>query len=108
MSEGNSGTTSITFTVTLSHWLQCHCQLSLILQRLAAIIPVLLGTLTFAAGETTKTISVTVTGDQIDEGASETFKVNLTSPSNNAQLSATVGAAEAMVLVRMMTRLVLY
>jgi hypothetical protein len=39
------------------------------------------GTLTFAAGETTKTISVPIAGDLLDE-ASETFLVNLTSPTS--------------------------
>ena len=38
------------------------------------------GTLIFAAGETTKTITVTVNGDALNE-ANETFFVNLTTPS---------------------------
>lgn len=47
------------------------------------------GTLTFAPGETTKTISVNVVGDTRYE-ANETFSVELTSPGN-----ATLGRAEA-------------
>src|SRR5207249_2930701 len=43
------------------------------------------GSLTFAAGTTTRTVSVTTLGDTIPE-ANETFVVNLTSPTN-----ATIG-----------------
>src|SRR5262249_51997080 len=39
------------------------------------------GTLTFAAGETSKTIAVLVNGDRLAE-PNETFSVNLTSPNN--------------------------
>ena len=39
------------------------------------------GTLTFAAGETSKTVSVTVTGDAVDE-PNETVVVTLSAPSN--------------------------
>ena len=39
------------------------------------------GTLTFAPGDTGKTVTVVITDDDIDEG-NETFKVNLTNPSN--------------------------
>src|SRR5262249_43463388 len=47
------------------------------------------GTLTFAAGETLKTISVSVNGDTTVE-SNETFFVNLSNPSN-----ATLGRAQA-------------
>ena len=52
------------------------------------------GTLTFAAGETSKTVAVTVTGDNLDEG-NETVVLRLSSASNatlsggNATLDAT-------------------
>ena len=39
------------------------------------------GTLIFAPGDTGKTVTVVITDDDIDEG-NETFKVNLTNPSN--------------------------
>ena len=43
------------------------------------------GTLTFAAGETSKTISISVNGDEVAE-ANETFSVILSAPSSNAEL----------------------
>ena len=46
------------------------------------------GTLTFAAGETSKTVTVTVTGDTLDE-PNETVRVVLSGPAN-----ATLGTAE--------------
>ena len=39
------------------------------------------GTVTFAAGVTSQTLTVAVNGDTLNE-ASETFQVNLTSPTN--------------------------
>ncbi len=48
------------------------------------------GTLTFAPGETSKTISVAVTGDDLDE-PDETVLVSLSGPSN-AAVSASAGA----------------
>lgn len=98
VTEGNSGTVTITFTVTLSHAAASNVTVNYATANdtatAGADYTATSGTLTFAAGETSKTIAVTVNGDQVDEGASETFKVNLTSPSNNAQLSATAGATE--------------
>ena len=48
-------------------------------------------TLTFAAGETSKTVTVTTTGDELAEG-NETFTVTLSSPTN-ATLSTTAATA---------------
>ena len=42
------------------------------------------GTVTFAPGETEKSVAVTVQGDVIDEGSSETFTFNLSNPTNAA------------------------
>ena len=50
-----------------------------------------LTTLTFAPGETTKTVPVQVTGDALDE-VNETFKLVLSSPTN-AAISASTGTA---------------
>src|SRR5262249_25626487 len=85
VTEGNSGTVSAVFTVALSA---------------ASTLPVTVsyatadgtataggdyqsasGTLTFAPGETNKTISVSAIGDTIDE-PDETFSVNLLAPTN--------------------------
>jgi hypothetical protein len=84
VAEGNSGAVAATFTVTLSP---------------ASTEPVTVdyatadgtatgsdyqaasGTLTFAPGETTKTIIVLVNGDRVPE-QNETFVVNLSSPTN--------------------------
>lgn len=51
------------------------------------------GTVTFSPGETLKTISVQVNGDNVDE-INETFLINLTSPTN-----ATIGAAQGSVTI---------
>jgi hypothetical protein len=82
VAEGNSGTTNMTFTVTLTH---------------AATVPVTLqyatangtaasgsdyqpasGTLVISAGQTTGTITIPVNGDATPEG-DETFYINLSS-----------------------------
>ena len=52
------------------------------------------GTLTFAPGATTQTISVTVNGDTTDE-ADETFDVNLTTPSPSSSTITTASATGA-------------
>ena len=44
------------------------------------------GTLTFAANETSKTVSVSILGDNIDEG-NETFTLRLSNPTGNAFLA---------------------
>lgn len=90
--EGNSGTQSATFTVTLSA---------------ASGRPVLVtygtvddtagpgdyvaqtGTLTFAPGTTTRTVTITLTGDALDE-VNETFQVSLVS-AEGASLADTIG-----------------
>ncbi len=46
------------------------------------------GTLTFAAGETSKSINIPITSDNLYEGASETFNITLSGPTGGAILSA--------------------
>ena len=46
------------------------------------------GTLNFAAGELSKLITVPILNDNVFEGASETFSVNLSSPTGGALLSS--------------------
>ncbi|SEN60784.1 hypothetical protein SAMN05192583_3136 [Sphingomonas gellani] len=50
------------------------------------------GTLTFAAGQTSATVSVTVTGDTVAE-SNETFFLNLSNPTGDARLADAQGQA---------------
>jgi len=84
--EGNSGTSSMVFTVTMTPG--C-CQNVTVNYATADGTATLAdndyqstnGTLTFAPGETSKTITVTVMGDTKIE-PDETFSINLSSPTN--------------------------
>lgn len=85
VNEGNGGTTTATFTVTLSGG---GSQAASVVYSTAnntamagsdyTAIPAT--TLTFAPGQTTQTVTVAVNGDLLKE-ANETFFVNLSSPS---------------------------
>jgi len=90
--EGNNGTRPFTFTVTLSN----PSYQSVTVQYATANGTATTankdytatgGTVTFAAGETSKTITVQVKGDNKRE-ANETLLVNLTSPTNATLLDA--------------------
>jgi hypothetical protein len=92
--EGNSGTTPFVFTVTLSAVSGQEVDIAFATADGTATTAnsdyvATSGTLTFAAGETTHSITVLVNGDTLNE-ADETFKVNLVSPTN-----ATLGTATA-------------
>jgi hypothetical protein len=83
--EGNAGTRAATFTVALS---VAYSEVVTIAYATAdssaaagSDYRAATGTLTFAPGETTKTITVLVNGDRLGE-PNETFVVNLTSPTN--------------------------
>ncbi len=84
IAEGNSGTKTLTFTVTLSAAAAGQVTVSYATADGSAIAGsdyvAKSGTLTFAAGETTKTIEITINGDSVVEG-NETFLVNLSTPS---------------------------
>ena len=93
VTEGNSGTQTATYTVTLS-----AASASVVTVNYATANGTATagsdyvagnGTLTFAPGETSKTISVTVNGDTTFE-SNETYFVNLSSPSG-ATLSDSQG-----------------
>ena len=82
--EGNAGTSTMTFTVTLDaaspgvvtvDFATADGTANAVIDYLATA-----GTLTFNAGDTSKTISVTINGDVLVE-ADETFSVNLSNPS---------------------------
>jgi hypothetical protein len=85
VTEGNSGTTNALFTVTLSTASGQQISVNYSTADGTANAPgdyaAISGTLSFNAGETSKTISVAVNGDTTLE-PNETFSVNLTSPVN--------------------------
>ncbi|GEP54509.1 Calx-beta domain-containing protein [Reyranella soli] len=84
ITEGDSGTSQLTFTVKLSQAATGPVTVSYSTANGTATAgsdySALTGTLTFAAGETTKTITVPITGDTTVE-ADETFTINLANPS---------------------------
>jgi large repetitive protein len=92
ITEGNSGTTDAVFTVTLSNPLSnavtVRYATSSSTARATSDFTTKSGTLTFASGETTKTIAVPIVGETIFE-ADEVFFVNLTNP-----VGATVADAQ--------------
>jgi probable HAF family extracellular repeat protein len=78
--EGNSGTTPFVFTVTLSAASTAAVSLNFATANGSALTPddytAASGSLSFAAGETSKTITVGVRGEKLREGQ-EVFYVNL-------------------------------
>ncbi|MCV6637618.1 Ig-like domain-containing protein [Candidatus Albibeggiatoa sp. nov. NOAA] len=95
--EGDSGTQTINFTVSLSHAASAAVTLNYATADATATITggdyvSNTGTVTFPANSNAaQTVSVIVNGDEIDEGTSETLNVNLSNPSVNAQLSTSSG-----------------
>ena len=89
VTEGNSGTTSMVFSVGLSAAASGTVTVDYATSDGTATAGTdytsTNGTLTFNAGETTKTITVTVTGDTDVEG-NETFNIDFTNP-NGALLT---------------------
>ena len=94
VSEGNSGTTTADFIVTLSAPSGKTITINYATAAASATAGtdyevVTSGTLTFPPGDTTETATVTVNGDTIDEN-NETFLVNLSNESN-----VTIGDGQA-------------
>jgi hypothetical protein len=93
LSEGNSGTTPFTFTASLSAASSQAVSVNYSTANGTAVAgqdyTAATGTLTFAAGETTKTVTISVTGDTVVE-PDETFTVNL-SNAVNAAITVSVG-----------------
>lgn len=95
--EGNAGTQPATFTVTLSPASPDVVTVNYATLNGTAVAPAdytaASGSLTFAPGETSKIINVTILSDIIDEGESEQFTVQLSDPANASLERATgVGA----------------
>lgn len=83
--EGNVGTTDLLFTLTLSQISGKDISVDYVTANVTAVAgsdyEAVSGTVTFAPGETTKNIVVSIIGDTIDE-PNETFSVTLTNPVN--------------------------
>jgi hypothetical protein len=84
-SEGNSGSGNAIFTVTLSRASGLPITVDYATANGTAIAPAdyqsASGTLSFAPGQTTRTLTVLVNGDVLDED-DETYLVNLSNPTN--------------------------
>jgi ribosomal protein L35AE/L33A len=84
VTEGNAGTVSAVFTVTLSAAATSQVTVVFATGNATATggqdFVSQNGTLTFAPGTTTQSVTVAVNGDVVDE-SNETYQVNLTSPS---------------------------
>jgi hypothetical protein len=85
VTEGNSRSKNATFTITLSAASSKSVSVHYSTANGTAVAPAdyasTSGTITFAPGQTSKTINVVVNGDRVRE-ANETFGVNLSSPVN--------------------------
>src|SRR4029450_9717487 len=84
VAEGNSGTRSLAFTVTLSAAATAPVSVAYATSNGTATggsdYTAASGSVTFAAGETSKVVNVTVSGDTAVEG-NETVTLTLSSPS---------------------------
>jgi VCBS repeat-containing protein len=99
VTEGNAGTTPITFTVSRGLDSNVAAGVSYTVNLPGGATgasasdfasPTLSGTLNFAEGEFSKTITLNVAGDLVNE-ANETFTVTLSSPTNGATLADGTG-----------------
>ena len=99
--EGDEGTTAFTFTVTRSgyntsavsvHWAVSGAAVDAV-DFLGGVLPS--GTVSFAAGETSKIITIDIAGDTLVE-TDEAFTVTLSSPSTGA----VIGTASAQGVIR--------
>jgi hypothetical protein len=85
VAEGDTGTTPIAFTVTLSAASGQTVTVNYASADATATAPAdyaaVSGTLTFAPGITTQQVATTVSGDTLEE-ANETFQINLSAPVN--------------------------
>ena len=86
VSEGNTGTETASFLVTLSpaHFQQVTVEYETVdgTANSGSDYVTDTGTLTFDPGETEKMVDVTVNGDEVDEGVDETFSAVLSNPTH--------------------------
>ncbi|MFQ5399318.1 MAG: Calx-beta domain-containing protein [Anaerolineae bacterium] len=84
--EGNIGTVDALFLVTLSPASPDVVTVDYTTNDGTAVagndFTAISGTLTFNPGDITQTITIQVTGDDVDEGSSESFTVDLSNPTN--------------------------
>ena len=92
--EGNSGTTDFTFTVTRSGGSDGAVGVDYSLQNVttnaADFVSTLGGTVNFAAGETSRTITIQVVGDTVPE-ANETFRILLANATGGTTIADGIG-----------------
>ncbi|HET9217470.1 MAG TPA: Calx-beta domain-containing protein, partial [Terriglobia bacterium] len=97
ITEGNNGTSTVVITVTLSAAKSTPVTVAYATANGTAVAPTdyqsSSGTVTFAPGVTSRTISISIVGDRTQE-ANETFQVNLSNPSG-----ATIGTGTATVTI---------
>lgn len=93
LSEGNAGTKTASFTVSLSNpssqTITVNFATSPATATAGSDYVTASGTVTFTPGQTSRPITVTINGDAVSE-PNETFSINLTSPTN-ATISDTQG-----------------
>src|SRR5207247_6694618 len=99
--EGTAGTSTMTFTVTLTGAREATMAVNVATADSSATVAnsdymANSTTLTFLPGDATKTFDVTINGDTNAEG-DEQFFVNLTAPTNGA----TIGDPQALGIIRM-------
>lgn len=94
INEGDSGTRQLTFTVSLSgastRPVTVDYDTADDTATAGSDYTAASGTVTFAAGETSKSVNVDIIGDTVDEDA-ERFFVNLSNPSGGARLTDAQG-----------------
>ena len=101
VTEGDSGSQNMTFTVTLS---PASYQATTVdyattttgTATVATDFTATSGTLSFAIGETSQTFTVSVAGDTNDEGASETVVVALSNASTGTNIATATGTGTIM------------
>ena len=86
VTEGNSGATNATFTVSLSSASANTVSVDYATANGTAVTgsdyTAVSGSLTFTPGQTSKTVQVPILGDVVDEGSSETFTFTLSNAVN--------------------------